>query len=358
MFPFRVFSRRRTTLAPHEVVEFYPSYGYRTEGGAGWRIVVQGCVFNPNLPWFRRRPVMAMIRRAMKVDRLSDEFFRPRMQRFLLDSQAGRKLTIRIDDELFAAGVSDPAGLFRQEIDVGGDLPTRFTERDEGDRLWLNYAAELVAGDERRFAGRVQLIEPEGLSIVSDVDDTIKHSNVPNRRDLFHNTFARQFAPIDGMANLYQECARRGAAFHFVSGSPWQLYQPLVEFLREHQFPQGSFHLKPFRIRDTARKIRGPTLQLAHKRRALEPILQAFPKRKFVLIGDSGEQDPMIYGGFLKERPNQIAAVFIRALNGVTADDPRLAAAFEGCPPERWRIYRDPTEIRLEVLELLGQAAV
>jgi hypothetical protein len=280
------------------------------------------------------------------------------MQRFLLDSQHGRRLTIRIDDELFPAGESNPAGLFRQEIDIGRDLPARTAEHDDGGRLWLSYAAELAAGDERRFTGQVQLVEPEGLSIVSDVDDTIKHSNVPNRRDLFHNTFARKFSPIVGMAELYQECAHRGAAFHFVSGSPWQLYDPLVEFLRAYEFPRGSFHLKPFRIRDTARKIRGPTLQLTHKRRALEPILQAFPRRRFVMIGDSGEQDPLIYGGFLRERPDQIAGVFIRALNGVTADDPRLMAAFAGCPADRWRIFRDPAEIHAEVLQLLEPASV
>jgi hypothetical protein len=358
VFVFRVFSRRRTTIAPQEVVEFYPSYGYRPEDGAGWRIVVQGCVYKPNLPWFRRRPVMAVIRRAMKVDRGGDTYFRQRMQRFLLDSQTGRQLTIRIDGELFAAGESDPAGLFRQEIDIGRELPARIAERDDGERLWVGFSAALAEGDDRQFAGRVQLIEPEGLSIVSDVDDTIKHSNVPNRRDLFHNTFAREFAPIVGMVELYQECARKGAAFHFVSGSPWQLYNPLAEFLHAHQFPAGSFHLKPFRIRDTARKIRGPTPQLSHKRRAIEPILKAFPRRRFLLIGDSGEQDPLVYGGFLRERPDQIAGVFIRAINGVTADDPRLQAAFQGCPAERWRLYREPSEIQGDVVQLLEAASV
>jgi phosphatidate phosphatase APP1 len=353
VFPFRTFRRRRTSLAPNEVVEFYPSYGYRTVDRRGWRLVIQGCVYLPLLPWFRRRPVMAMIRRAMRVERGAEEYFRRRMQRFLLDSAAGRQIAIRIGDQTFAAGESGLAGLFRQDIDVAEDLIARVAGPQDGAGSWITFSAALAPGDERTFCGRVQLIEPEGISIVSDVDDTIKHSNVPNRRDLFHNTFARKFSPIPGMAELYRECIRRGAAFHFVSGSPWQLYEPLSEFFREHEFPLGSFHLKTFRIRDTARKIRGRTPQTAYKRAALEPILQTFPQRKFVLIGDSGEQDPLIYGQFLRERPEQISAVFIRALREETPDNPRLQTAFAGCPADRWRLFRSPDEIRDHLFRLV-----
>ena len=38
--------------------------------------------------------------------------------------------------------------------------------------------AALPAGDGRRFAGRVQLVGRQGLSVISDVDDTVKDSNV------------------------------------------------------------------------------------------------------------------------------------------------------------------------------------
>lgn len=355
MFPFGVFHRRRTTLASDELVEFYPSYGYRTTDGQAWRLVIQGCAFDPKLPWFRRRPVMGMMRRAMRVDHVSDAFFHRRMSRFLLDSEKGRKISVRVDGVTYDAGESNPAGLFRQEIDVGLDVIGRIAENHDHATRWISYWADLPEGDQRVFTGRVQLIETAGVSIISDVDDTLKHSNVPNRRDLFHNTFLREFSPIPGMAHLYQDCAQLGAAFHFVSGSPWQLYEPLSEFFRDHQFPLGSYHLKPFRIRDTARKMRGPSPQLAHKRTAMEPILNAFPGRKFILIGDSGEQDPLIYGGFLRERPEQIAGVFIRTLRGETADDLRLQTAFQGCSPDRWRLYQSPDEIHQAVVNLVKE---
>lgn len=355
MFPLRVFRRRRTTLAPHEAVEFYPSYGYRAPQGDVWRLVIQGCAFNPQAPWFRRRPVMAVIRRAMRVDRVADEYFRRRMHRFLLDSKHGRHIAVRVDDQTYAVGESDPAGLFRSEIEVPQATIDLVAESSDHGTQWISYLAELPVGDSRRFSGRVQLLEPRGVSIVSDVDDTLKHSNVPNRRDLFRNTFLREFSAIPGMADLYRDCAKRGAAFHFVSGSPWQLYEPLSEFFRTHGFPEGSFHLKPFRIRDTARKMRGPSPQLAHKKAAIEPILRAFPTRKFLLVGDSGEQDPLIYGGFLRERPDQVVGVFIRTLGRPSDAVERLQQAFRGCPHDRWHVYQSTDEIRDDVIRVVTE---
>jgi phosphatidate phosphatase APP1 len=220
------------------------------------------------------------------------------------------------------------------------------------DTGWLSYRAALTESDDRHIEGRLQIVHPTGISIISDVDDTIKHSNVPNRGDLFRNTFTRTFVPIAGMPELYQQCAHAGAVFHFVSGSPWQLYEPLREFMEAEGYPKGSFHLKRFRFRDSARKIR-MSPQKAHKRAAIEPILAAFPNRRFILIGDSGEQDHEIYGGFLREHPEQIAAVFIRTVRNETRETLRLANAFNGADPKRWTVYQDPGEIGDALLDLL-----
>ncbi len=48
----------------------------------------------------------------------------------------------------------------------------------------------------------------------------------------------------------YAGWADRGAAFHYVSGSPWQLYRFITGFLDENGFPPGSAHLKNFRLTD------------------------------------------------------------------------------------------------------------
>jgi len=348
-------SSYKRAVARHEQVVFYPSYAARMAGGGSWSLMVQGRVFDPRISWLRRRPMLAVVKRVMQFDRTAEEYFRSRMRQFLMSGVRGRTVTVRIGDREHPVGESDYMGLFQGTVTVTGDEVARLAEATTDRGLWLPFGAVLPDNDLRESSGRLQLIEPTGVSIISDVDDTIKHSNVPNRHDLFRNTFTRTFVPVQGMPELYRECAEAGAAFHFVSGSPWQLYEPLSEFLRAENYPSGSFHLKRFRFRDSARKLR-PSPQKAHKRAAIEPIITAFPQRRFILIGDSGEQDSEIYSSFLRERPQQIAGIFIRAIRGETRTADKFRAAFAGLDPSKWTVYREPDEIHEALTRLVGSA--
>lgn len=312
-------------------------------------------MFDPRISWLRRKPVFAVVRRLLRMDRTAEEYFRTRMRQFLMFGLRGREISVRIGNQIQPAGDSDYMGLFRGEITVSDAELAQIVQAEPLIDSWLTYQAKLPDTDDRLVTGALQLIEPTGVSIISDVDDTIKHSNVPNRRDLFRNTFTRTFVPITGMPELYRDCAEAGAKFHFVSGSPWQLYEPLAEFMRLEGYPAGSYHLKRFRIRDSARKIRRSP-QKAYKRSAIEPILATFPQRQFVLIGDSGEQDPEIYASLLRERSSQVAHVFIRGVRNETQDAPRLQEAYQGLDPKRWTIYQDPAEIRESLAEIVQRA--
>jgi phosphatidate phosphatase APP1 len=53
------------------------------------------------------------------------------------------------------------------------------------------------------------------------------------------------------MADLYQRWAEQSnVVFHYVSGSPWQLYPSLSDFVLRAGFPPGIFHLRQFRLKD------------------------------------------------------------------------------------------------------------
>lgn len=347
--------RRRTTLSRDESVVFYPSFGYPISTDT-WVVVIQGCMFDPRVTWLRRKPMLGLIRRFMRVDHLGEESFRHRMRQFLVNGAVGRKVTVRIGAHEAMIGPSDAAGLFRGEVAVPADeLPVE-AESTTPQVSWLTFQAVLPDEDNRVFRGRVQLVAPTGVSIISDVDDTLKHSNVPDRRDLFHNTFVRAFVAVPGMPELYRECAAAGAAFHYVSGSPWQLYEPLAGFWRDQGYPLGSFHLKRFRLRETARKIRTTSPQKAHKRAAIEPLLAAFPERRFILIGDAGEQDADIYAGLIRERPHQIAHMFIRSVRGKTIDAARVASACQNLSSDCWTLYEHAEEIAVPLREMVRSA--
>jgi len=142
--------------------------------------------------------------------------------------------------------------------------------------------------------GIVNLIDPEGISVISDIDDTIKETNVTaGARVILRNTFLRAMQEVPGMATVYKRWWERGAAFHYVSNSPWQLIPSLLEFFHTHMFPPGSAHL---RLHDSMLKTyfaRTPPGE--HKRRSIRELLMDFPERKFILIGDSGEIDMEMY---------------------------------------------------------------
>lgn len=355
LLPFR---RKRTTVSPHEAVVLYPSYGFRTSPQF-WTVMIQGCVYHQRINWIRRKPVLAVLKRAMKVGLDGEVFFRQRMRQFLVNFSSGRLIDIRLGNQTVTCGPTEAAGLFRGTMNLPVEelsiLPPEASSVP-GTPRWVDFTALLPAGDLRCFQGTAQLLEDRGISVISDVDDTLKHSNVPNRRDLFHNTFSRDFIPISGMPDLYRECAARGAAFHYVSGSPWQLYEPLAEFWESQGYPRGSFHLKRFRLRESARKLRRMSPQQVHKQTAIEPLLQAYPQRQFVLIGDSGEQDPEIYALFLRERPEQVLHVFIRTVRGRTVDLPRLQQTFLGVPEDRWTAYEFAEEIHEPLLKQVETA--
>src|SRR6185295_2069331 len=98
--------------------------------------------------------------------------------------------------------------------------------------------------------GQAYLLPPTGESVISDIDDTLKHSQVACKKTLLANTFLRPYETIPGMAGVFRDWWAEGAAFHYVSSSPWQLYEHLAAHLADEGFPTGSFHLRHFRLRD------------------------------------------------------------------------------------------------------------
>ena len=182
--------------------------------------------------------------------------------------------------------------------------------------------------------------------MISDIDDTVKVSEVRHKKKLIDNTFCQPFRAVDGMAQTYRRWADAGAKFHFVSSSPWQLYEPLTRFLADNRFPAGTFHLKRFRFKDrTALDLLADPL--TSKPRVIGPLLETYPQRKFVLVGDSGEQDPEVYALMARKYPQQILRIFIRNVTDEAADSPRYQHCFRDLPADLWQVFDDPSSLSL-----------
>jgi len=332
----------------------FPTYARRIPGDTRWRATTAGMVVRP-LPEKsgRRRVAMAVMRRFFDLDDdlLGQEVFRRRADAFLFRRVPGAAVGVTIAGTTLQVGTTDRAGHFLATIDLDGTG----ADVDPVAGPVIRYAgvAREPAGDGEHVpadlpgAGRIHLVGEEGLSVISDIDDTVKVTDVANRRELLANTLFREFRAVEGMPEVYRDWAARGVAFHYVSSSPWQLAAPLDGFFTTAGIPGGSMHLKLFRLKEVT-----PLGRLAarkrSKRRAIEQILGDFPRRRFLLVGDSGERDPEVYVAIARRRPQQVRGVLIRRVAGHAPQEKtarRLERLARRLPHGVFRLFTDPGEI-------------
>ena len=338
------------TLKPDEKVIMYPALAWRSADA--WELNLHGIVYEPEL----RRVMTRAMRQALGIDeeKLSAAeraVFEERCRYFLVDNERGKKFTARLGNETVALGNSAANGHFQSRHRLKtNDLVPGPTVTNGSVSLPLS----LNGVDGPAVPLEIHLLKETGLSVVSDIDDTIKISEVLDREALLKNTFCRPFKPVPGMADVYQGWASSlGAQFHYVTASPWQLYLPLSEFARSNRFQAGTFHMKEFRVKDRSvlALFNSPE---RYKPGVIEPLIRQFPKREWVLVGDSGEKDPEIYGALARKHPRQIRRIFIRDVTSEKADAPRYQKAFRGVPGEIWQVFRQPAEIK-DALSVLAE---
>lgn len=335
-----------------EEVVFYPTIAtfvgipHEPESHDGFDVEIHGCIFEAG----KHAAGVALIRKLTGIDDsklTADEarLFQQRAELFAVDHERGKKIPVRIGDQTFLLAASESNGHFQTRI----RLHPRTVEAASGETFReLRVTAVLRDGDSREFSGQVHLapIMPPVVRVISDIDDTIKISQVRDKPALLLNTFCRPFRPVPGMADLYRAWEKTGARFHYVSGSPWQLYPPLAEFVRDHNFPAGSFHMKLFRPTDgSATNLFGS--QIEYKKSEITPLFEKFPRDRFILVGDSGEQDATIYAELARENPRQVSHILIRNVTDEPLDTFR--ETFAGLPDDLWQAFREPSEITFQL---------
>jgi len=263
---------------------------------------------------------------------------------FIADSESRETISFSFDNDpeyrqyrlRNAEGDSDTDrnGLIEGTITVPNETAKVLLAAQNSDNGWLTFRA---VSDDHGGVGRVRLIGAEGVSVISDVDDTAKVTNIPSgEAEVLKNTFFREFTAAPCMADLYQSYGDN-VSFHYVSGGPWQMYGPLAEFLfgDDAGFPEGTFHMKNVRTNpfesesyEDIWKLIGSGSQqvtLEQKIGQISALLQDFPQRDFVLIGDSGEKDPEVFAAIRERFPDQVAEIKIRdVVNHAKAKPERL----------------------------------
>lgn len=239
-------------------------------------------------------------------------------RRFESDEVGGARVLAEFQGQAHEL-VSDEEGFFELRAALAQPLPA--------DRLWHEVALTLLAPQPpahapARAVGRVLAPQPGArFGVISDIDDTVVRTDVTDLLRMARTVFlgnARTRLPFPGVAALYR-ALHRGAEgapanpLFYVSSSPWNVYDLLIDFFGLHDIPAGPMLLRDWGV---ARGETLPTNNRAHKLAIICDILDRFPRLPFLLIGDSGQEDPEIYHEVLGRYPQRILAIYIRNVSG------------------------------------------
>jgi phosphatidate phosphatase APP1 len=235
-------------------------------------------------------------------------------RRFASDEVAGARVRVSFG-AIQVEAMADEEGFF----DARFELPQALA----GPTKWHPVELGLLhpgSPDGRAVGSTGQVLVPNEarFGVISDIDDTVVRSSATNVLKmtwivLLNN--ARTRLPFEGVAAFYEALQRDadGRAYNpifYVSSSPWNIYDVLEDFLNVHGVPAGPLFLK-----DWSPTVLGK--HRAHKLGIIRMLLRTYPELPFILIGDSGEEDPEIYHQAVHEHPGRIRAVYIRDVTTV-----------------------------------------
>lgn len=330
-------------VGSQQVVFFASPAALSDDGGS---VQVQGRIFEPATDSLRRTAFISVAASAMGIDPRNLErsaLFRERLGAFVSDSEARKSIVVKLGERLVETPPTDAAGYFSTEVALSRPEMARVaaTGRIEFESV------PLASGNPVRYKGQDVVVPPEGLTVITDVDDTIKITNMRDPHEKLANTLYRPFKAVPGMSDLFQEWKRRrGAAIHFhvVSAGPWQLQPLLGKFFESQRFPDFTWDLRSVDVTEPHVLLRELHPDpYPFKVAAIGAWLRRFPRQHVILLGDSGEKDPEVFAHMLAQFSAQIDAICIRDVTRESRDAERYTRLFGASG--KVRVFTEPGDL-------------
>ncbi|WP_461040698.1 App1 family protein [Spirosoma harenae] len=250
-------------------------------------------------------------------------------QRFESDAVSDVAVRIEAFGESYTTSTNDE-GFFELTINPPDNLPAGrawFPVRYSLDGVVQPDAVELHDNQSVSKDGYLMVSPPfSKFGVISDIDDTVLVTDATNllqtaRLTFLGNAYSR--LPFAGIAAFYRALQSGPLTtlfnpIYFVSSSPWNLYDLLVDFFRIQGIPKGPLLLRDFSLNLNLLSSEG---HHTHKLAMIRKVMDVNPQLPFVLIGDSGQQDPEIYAQVVRENPSRILAIYIRDVSEDQRDE-------------------------------------
>jgi phosphatidate phosphatase APP1 len=204
-----------------------------------------------------------------------------------------------------------------------------------------------VVNKNLQTTGEIYLCNDNGITFISDIDDTIKITGVTSSTQTLINTFSGDFKVVPGMPDIYRYWEKQyNATFAYLTASPDQLYPFLREFFDREKFPSGSAHMRHFTWFDqNFIEFFMSSNYITKKTETLQMFFQNTYNRTFILLGDIFQKDPDIYASIYAQYPNRIAKIFIRKYVDDIDGQQRLETLFKDIPRQKWATFETGADL-------------
>lgn len=186
------------------------------------------------------------------------------------------------------------------------------------------------------------LVPEAGLTIISDIDDILRITQIYEPANGILNSFAKAFVPWMNMPDIYANWSRSIPDFHFhyLTTTPEQVTRNYMDFIYK-TYPGGSFDTRPLNFSDVS-------ATLSIRKFLLERIFQTFPKRKFILMADTSNSDVMRdYPLMATQFPGQVQCIFLRNTSATDPGDkfPYDTSGFQGLNQDMYMFFLVPDDL-------------
>jgi phosphatidate phosphatase APP1 len=236
---------------------------------------------------------------------------RESLRRLRSDEIPGARLAARFG-ALRRELTTDGEGYFRAALELAEPVAPGWHEVE------LTLLASIAGSTGTTATARV-LVPPDDaeLGIITDVDDTVIRTGATSRLRMMRTVLlhdAHEREPFPGAADFYQALVRgkRGRGdnpIFYVSRSGWNLYDLFDACFELHRLPRGPMFLTDLAVLEPKSSAVGGG---EDKLSRIRELFATYPRLGFVLVGDSGQEDPEIYRRIALEHPGRVRAVYIR----------------------------------------------
>jgi hypothetical protein len=205
-----------------EEMMLFPNIGFQRKDGH-WRLNVHGWRFQSS----RRNKFLGLSSSTLgeRLARLfasseqivyyNDTFQADRLKPFMVEDKQYEEIRIIIGTKHNYTTKTDNEGQFRTSF---------ILSNDDVQELKINQIItyQAMSDNKNLSEGKIYLLERRGLSIISDIDDTIKISEVLDKIRLVANTFIHGFRVVQGKRKkIAFFCLSKICCYRHAGGIPW-----------------------------------------------------------------------------------------------------------------------------------------